>query len=120
MTLIFNSEWEQKELKERITHTAQVLHECINEPYTKTVNLFITYCNNVTHLQNSEWGLAYMFIPEYIQIYGTHDYETSMYAIENITKHTSCEFAIREFIRKYPEKTIKQMRTWTTHSHPAV
>lgn len=120
MISIFDAEWEHKALKERITHTAHVLHDCINATYKETVDFFITYCNKITHLQNSEWGLASMFIPEYLRIYGIHDYETSMYAIEHITKHTSCEFAIREFIQVYPEKTMKQMLKWSTHSHPAV
>ncbi|MCK9562603.1 MAG: DNA alkylation repair protein [Bacteroidales bacterium] len=117
---IYNSEWEQKTLKQRITHTAHVLHACVHASYCQMVDFFIEYCNIALQKQTSQWGLAHMFIPEYIQLYGTHDFATSMRAIEHITKLASCEFAIREFIHLYPQKTIQQLLQWSKHSHAAV
>ena len=38
-------------------------------------------------------------------------------AIERITQFTSCEFAVRPFIIKYPKEMMKQMLVWSKHEH---
>jgi 3-methyladenine DNA glycosylase AlkC len=43
-----------------------------------------------------------------------------MRAIEEVTKLVSAEFAIRPFIVRYPEKTMKQMLAWSTHENANV
>ena len=45
-----------------------------------------------------------MFLPDFIEVYGIDDFKIAMKAIEEITQFTSCEFAVRPFIIKYPKK----------------
>jgi 3-methyladenine DNA glycosylase AlkC len=54
-----------------------------------------------------------MPIAKFVEIYGLDDFETSIKAIEEITKRNTGEYAIRPFIRKYPEKTMKVMLEWS-------
>jgi 3-methyladenine DNA glycosylase AlkC len=39
-------------------------------------------------------------------------YDTSINAIEELTKRNTGEYAIRPFIKKYPTQTLKQMKLW--------
>ncbi len=53
-----------------------------------------------------------MPIGKYIELYGLNSFETSMQAIGEITKRNTGEYAIRPFIRKYPEQSINQLMVW--------
>lgn len=53
-----------------------------------------------------------MPIGKYLELYGLDNYDTSIKAIEEITKRNTGEYAIRPFIRKYPDKCLKQMMRW--------
>jgi hypothetical protein len=48
-------------------------------------------------------------LSDFVEQYGLDDYQTSIKAIEEITQFTSCEFAARPFIIKYPNEMMKQM-----------
>jgi len=52
-----------------------------------------------------------------VELYGLDDYETSIRAIEQITQFTSCEYTVRPFIIKYPQKMMGQMLVWSKHKH---
>lgn len=49
--------------------------------------------------------------------YGPDDYETSVKAIEKITRFTSCEFVTHPFIDKYPGEMMAQILIWSKHEH---
>jgi len=65
-------------------------------------------------------NLEFIFFPDFIELYGLDDYETSINAFEQITQFVTCEFAVRPFIIRYENKIIKQMLSWSKHSHPMV
>ena len=67
-----------------------------------------------------EDGLAYMFLPDYIEVYGIDDYETSVDALEFTTQFVSCEFAVRPFLIKYHEPMVAQMLAWSKHENHKV
>jgi 3-methyladenine DNA glycosylase AlkC len=54
-----------------------------------------------------------MPVGKFVEKYGLDHFAVSMTAIEEITKRNTGEYAIRPFVRKYPEKTLKQMKKWT-------
>jgi len=54
-----------------------------------------------------------MPIGKFVEKYGLDHFELSIKAIEEITKRNTGEYAIRPFIRKYPEKTISIMHNWS-------
>ncbi|MBK8391680.1 MAG: hypothetical protein IPL23_21400 [Saprospiraceae bacterium] len=60
-------------------------------------------------------SFLYMFIPDYIEQFGIDYFDLSMDAMEKVTSFTSCEFAIRPFLIKYPEASMQQMLEWTKH-----
>ncbi len=116
---IYNNEWEAKELKQRMRHLSTVMKDFLSPDYKISINTIHKLTN---HLQDNQFGLSleYMFIPDFVEQYGLNDYETSVKALEKITQFTSCEFAVRPFIIKYPNQMMKQMLVWSKHEHQGV
>lgn len=114
---IFEGNWEQKELKERMSHTAIVLHQFLPNTFTEAAPILKKISENLIGNINSKDGFAYMFFPDYIEKYGINDIKTSIPLMETVTQLASCEFAIRPFIVKYPTEMIHQMTEWSKHSN---
>ncbi len=66
---------------------------------------------NKTKGQSFEW----MFLPEFIELYGLDDFKSSIKAFEIVTQFTSCEFAVRPFFIKYPKEMTAHMLLWSIH-----
>lgn len=113
--LIFDKDFDNKELKDRMKHTAIVLHEFMPESFAKAVPILKRTIDKLRKEQFGEDGLAFMFLPEYISAFGLNDYENAVKALEFTTQFVSCEFAIRPFILKYGNKMIAQMAAWSFH-----
>ncbi|WP_109436090.1 MULTISPECIES: DNA alkylation repair protein [Aquimarina] len=117
---IFNTEWEHKELKQRMRHIVIALQHHLSPEYSKNVTTIIQVIDQLQKDGVKENSLEYMFFPDFIEYYGICEYDISIAAIEKITQFTSCEFAIRPFILTFPNKGIQQMITWSQHKHPMV
>lgn len=113
---IISDNWEEKELKQRMKHIATVLKTYLHNDYEKDVKTIIQIIHQLRINGLKEESIEFMFLPEFIEMYGLEYFDISMNAIEQITKFTSCEFAIRPFIKKYPEKTMEIMLSWSNHS----
>lgn len=118
--LIFSDEFSGYELKQRMTHTAKVLHHFLSENFVESSATLRLLIENLRIAGMKEKSIEYMFLPEYISMYGLDDYEHAISAFEVITQFTSCEFAVRPFILKYERRMLKQMLMWTTHSNNMV
>jgi len=117
---IFTPEFEFQELKERMKHTTKVLHVFLPEDYPQTIVLIKKTIEQIRTQGIGEDGLAYMFLPDYIETYGIDDFETSVEALEFVTQFVSCEFAVRPFILKYGNEMILRMHKWSLHENHKV
>lgn len=117
---IFTPDFEEKELKERMRHTSVVLHEFFPRDYKKTVAIIKQSIHRFRENGIGEDGLAFMFLPDYVEHFGLEDYETSVQAIEFITQFVSCEFAVRPFLLRYEDKMMQQMKAWAGHENHKV
>lgn len=118
--LIFTPEFEGFELKQRMTHTATVLHEFLPEDFAAAVAIIKDTINHLRQMDIYEHTIEFMFFPEYISMYGMDDFDAAVDGIEFITQYTSCEFAVRPFIVKYEQAMLAQMHRWAKHSHHMV
>ncbi|WP_438710558.1 DNA alkylation repair protein [Aquimarina muelleri] len=117
---IFDDQWQDKELKQRMRHITIVLQQHLSPNYSANVDILLKVIDQLKKEGKKENSLEYMFFPDFIEVYGILHYETSIKAIEKITQFTSCEFAIRPFLIKFSKKGINQMIKWSTHKHPMV
>ncbi|OWK71824.1 DNA alkylation repair protein [Pedobacter sp. AJM] len=112
---IFIAEFESKELKERMKHTTNVIHRFFPENYNDTIEIIKKTIVELRKIGIGEDGLAFMFLPDYIETYGMDDFDTSVEALEFVTQFVSCEFAVRPFILKYGDKMMRRMQQWSLH-----
>jgi len=120
INLIFSDEFVEYELKQRMTHTAKVLHHFLSKNFVEASETLKQLIENLRVAGMKEETLEYMFLPEYISMYGLDDYENAILAFEVITQFTSCEFAVRPFILKYEKNMLVQMLLWSTHRNNMV
>ncbi|MFQ5480492.1 MAG: DNA alkylation repair protein [Thermodesulfobacteriota bacterium] len=102
---VFCKEWEQKELKKRMRFIARTLSEFLPADYEKAIAILMP----VSAVFD---GFEYMFFPDFVECYGLENFNLSMEALARFTEHSSSEFAVRAFIKKYPERTMAEMARW--------
>lgn len=104
---IFDQHWDQKELKARLTFIAQALHQCLPEDFQESTAILKQVAPHFS-------GYQAMFFPAFIELYGLHDYQTSIETMAFLTQYSSAEFAVRPFIIKYPQRMMAQMLNWAS------
>ncbi|GGE44934.1 3-methyladenine DNA glycosylase AlkC [Pedobacter psychrotolerans] len=112
---IFSEDFESKELKERMKHTTKIIHGFLPENFAETIEIIKKTIEELRKKGIGEDGLAFMFLPDYIETYGIDYFEESVEALEFITQFVSCEFAVRPFILKYGDQMIAKMQEWSLH-----
>lgn len=117
---IFGNGFEGMELKERMKHTARVLHTFMPAGYKGTADLMKTIIQRLRADGFRDQMLEFMFLPDYIETFGIDDYKESVKALGYITQFVSCEFSVRPFIIRYPDKMMAQMLQWSLHANEHV
>lgn len=103
---IFNSSWEKLELKPRMRHISTTLHIFLPFSYKEQLEI-------LKKVKKDFGGLEAMIFQDFVEVFGLDDLKESLKALEVFTIDSSSEFAIRQFILKYEEETINQMKLWT-------
>lgn len=112
---IFDAGFKNKEWKDRMKHTTTALRDFMPADFSKAAKLIDQLIVKLKHKAFDEYGIAFMFLPDYIETYGLDDFTSSVKALESVTQFISCEFAVRPFILKYKTRMIDKMITWSLH-----
>jgi len=107
---IFDTTWETLELKQRMRHIAHSLNKYLPFSYKEQLEI-------LKEIKKDFGGLEAMVFQDFVEVFGLDDFEESMKALEVFTINSSSEFAIRQFILKYEEQTINQMKIWAKSSN---
>ncbi len=108
--LIYDGDWEQREMKQRIRHISMAVRETFPSSYEEALHILTDIAPNCR-------GFEYLFFPDFVERYGLEHWDTSICALEELTKYSSAEFAVRPFILRDPEKMMHQMNRWAQHPH---
>ncbi len=112
---IYIKDWPEKELKQRMYHISTILYNHLPKNFQQATDILVQTAKLLKTKEES-MSFEHMFLPDYIEKYGLNDYQTSIEAMEEITKFTSCEFAVRPFIIRYPDQMLFQLLSWSKHS----
>jgi 3-methyladenine DNA glycosylase AlkC len=93
-------------LMQRLRRTSECLHATLPADYPKAIAILHKLAPRI----NS--GFVTLVLPDYVGLYGRDDFDTSMEALKFFTAFGSSEFAIREFIRQDPARTLAVMKRW--------
>ncbi|MGZ4091244.1 MAG: DNA alkylation repair protein, partial [Bacteroidia bacterium] len=94
------------ELNQRLRKTTEVLKKHLPQDFKKSVTVLKKVIPNIGR------GYTTLVFPDYVGMYGKNDIDTSLEALKYFTKFGSSEFAIREFLKKDFNKTIRAMKQW--------
>jgi 3-methyladenine DNA glycosylase AlkC len=113
MKLVFDENFESKELKERMRHVSFCLHEVLPNDYKQAIEILKKAAPNVK-------GFEAMCLPDFVEVYGQEDWDTSLPALKHFTQFASSEFAIRPFLDKDPQKGMQLMHECADDRHENV
>lgn len=112
---VLDEEWEDRSLKQRMRHITLSLHQSFSLEYQEIIEILKKI---IPLFRDHE--LASIVFPDYVEVYGQEDWNTSISALELFTQYTTSEFAVRPFLKKDLFKMIKQMYCWSRHNNHRV
>lgn len=98
------------ELKQRIERVAVKLNEQLPNSFSKASAIVKKVAPKAGMFEN--WALT-----EWVARYGLEHFDESMDALEFLTKHGTAEFAVRPFIKKYPDKMLEVLTRWAENNN---
>lgn len=102
---------DQLELKQRITRAVEACGQFLPSDFPQALNILYRFA------ENKDIQFFYLFLSEFVATYGLDDYDRSIQALHDFTPLFSSEFAIRPFIQRHPQKTLKHMLRWTSSTN---
>jgi 3-methyladenine DNA glycosylase AlkC len=114
MDLVFDFGWPGRELKQRIRHISTVLHQLIPGDYREQLRVLLQAASTTPA------GFLALVYSDFVEAYGTGDWEASVPALAVFTRLESAEFAIRRFIAADQDRTMAQMLAWAADPDPAL
>ena len=102
------------EYKDRIKCFAQHFESYLSGDYPQKIAVLISCLPEEYPHEEGMFVHNYWVNPigDFITLYGQEDYRLSIKAIAALTKRNTGEFAIRPFIEKHPERTLKTIHKW--------
>ena len=106
----------QLELKERLSHISEMLKQYLPEDFEIALEIIQKALPGPLdeHKGDNDFGeFIYAAYGEYIACYGCNDLylQISLKALREITKRFSVEYAIRDFINRYPKETLEMLES---------
>ncbi len=117
---IYDDEWEDRALKERIRHINVALNNNMKGSYSQKLEKILRCLPELLHHGFNEDMIEFLFIPDFVEVFGVESPDISVPALEQITQFITCELAIRVFIKNDPQEVMQQLLKWSKHPHPAV
>lgn len=122
LELIYEGNWEKRELKDRMRHICYVLNKIFTKNHQKNSHSGGNYQSDIEILKKvasdviitSKYpALSLIIFANYVEIFGLDNLEISMEALEFFTPIGSAEFAVRPFYVKYPQQTLQYFLKWS-------
>ena len=106
---IFDSSWDDLELKQRMRHISTILYNHLPKNYEDSITILKQV---YPYMIGEGIRLENIIFQDFVEVYGLDDWDISMDALECFTRSCSSEFAIRQFIVKDENRAMKQILIW--------
>lgn len=93
-------------LNGRLRNTSIVLQQHLPADFKKAMDILYQAAPSLRR------GYTALVLPDFVALYGKDHFHLSMEALRDFTMLGSSEFAIREFLKTEPDKTLKVMLDW--------
>ncbi|QDV50939.1 DNA alkylation repair protein [Gimesia fumaroli] len=105
LSFVFDAEWEQRELKQRMRHISYAMREFLPVDYETALKVLMQAAPQFG-------GFEAMFFPDFVEVFGLDEWDLSLPALEHFTEYSSSEFAVRPFILQDQKRMMRQMKRW--------
>lgn len=108
------SECKDLSYTQRVELHADKLKHFLPVGYSESIDILLGILGKENPNETGMFTNFYWILPigKYIEKYGLEHFDVSIHAISEVTKRNTGEYAIRPFLRKYPDETINVMRNW--------
>lgn len=120
LQLVFDAEWERRELKQRVRHISHSLRATLPPHYPDAVRIVEKTAEQYIARHGEKLTFEYTFLPDFVEAHGADWPDESIAALETITQWSSAEFAVRPLLLRWPERMYAQMLIWSRHPSPMV
>jgi 3-methyladenine DNA glycosylase AlkC len=100
--------WSGLELKQRMRRIADCLHAHVPGDYRAQLA-------TLRRAAPGFGGFEGMFFPDFVERYGLDDFDASIEALAEFTRHSSSEFAVRPFVVRYGDRMLRALARWARH-----
>lgn len=94
-------------LMQRMRRMSHSLHSTLPQNYSRAIAILRKLAPRIHS------GFVTLALSDFVGVYGHDDFEMSMQALAFFTTFGSAEFAIREFLRRDPQRTLAVMQIWS-------
>src|ERR1700712_2988043 len=101
-------------LIQRVRRATDASRATLPEDYIKAVGVLKRIAPSV------QQGFVGIFLPDFVAQHGQNHFTESMDALKFFTAFSSAEFAIREFLKRDPKRTLAVMEQWSEHENEHV
>lgn len=105
---------EERSLLQRLRRTTEACRATLPDDYHATVAILRRVAARLDH------NFVSLFTCDYVGLYGQEHFDASLEALHHLTRFSSAEFAIREFLKRDLPRTLAVMRTWATDENEHV
>ncbi|MFT4313159.1 MAG: DNA alkylation repair protein [Candidatus Woesearchaeota archaeon] len=104
----------QKTYSQRVLLHAQTLQKFLPKPYTQALKIVVAILGPENPNETGMFTEYYWVLPlaKFVEVYGLNHVDISLDAIEEITKRSTGEYAIRPFIVTYPRIVLERCEMW--------
>lgn len=97
---------EERTLMQRLHQCAVAVDVALPGSFREKVEVLHSLAPKIEH------GFVAIFLSDFVASFGLHDFDFSLDALRDFTKHGSAEFAVRPFLMADQKRTLKTMRRW--------
>jgi 3-methyladenine DNA glycosylase AlkC len=103
-----------KRYTERVEIIADTLKKYLPEKYEDALKILLQILGQENKKETGMFTEFYWLLPvgKFVEKYGQNNFTLSLFAIGEITKRNTGEYALRPFAEKYPEKTLFRCKKW--------
>jgi 3-methyladenine DNA glycosylase AlkC len=104
-SLVFDADWENRELKAKMRHITRCLHATLEKEYPEALEILIETAPSFS-------GFDSMIFADYVECYGLDHWDLSLPALAFFTTLCSSEYAVRPFLDHDPERALEYLLAW--------
>lgn len=103
-----------KTYTQRVICHAEILQKYLPKDYRAALDIIMGILGPENPSETGMFKNYYWILPlgKYVELFGLDHFTLSLNAIEEITKRNTGEYAIRPYIRLYPEACIERITEW--------